>query len=273
MDYADRQKRIVEHLRIKSTSHGQIYTFQMAVSPSTPTNIPLERFEAIKHSLTQQGTNLIPLIIRRTEAYSEEEEYEVIYGVDWYLVAKEIGIEKLWVWVFNMTDEEAQIASQEMELLAGKSEANVPVAVLPDSIKPDSDKQIELLVKQFEKLLAEQYSSMVRKIELSLGKLQESTTHALENKLSELFLQDKSAEYLVDKLGELFSKVDKIEAAMENRPLVKLEPVVNLSSYSKDELNSMSISILKPIAKGRGLKGYSNWRKDKLIDAIINAGE
>ena len=132
MDYADRQKRIVEHLRIKSTSHGQIYTFQMAVSPSTPTNIPLERFEAIKHSLTQQGTNLIPLIIRRTEAYSEEEEYEVIYGVDWYLVAKEIGIEKLWVWVFNMTDEEAQIALQEMEVLAGKSEANVPVAVLPD---------------------------------------------------------------------------------------------------------------------------------------------
>lgn len=166
MDYAERQKRIVEYLRIKSTSHGQIYTFQIAVPNPESVEIAPERFEAISHSLKQQGTNFISLIVRRTEAYSEEEEYEVVYGADWCLVAKEIGVEKLWVWVFDMTDEETQIARQEMELLAGKSEATVP----------DLVKQIELLLKRFEgaverKLeskLGEQFASMVETIETTI---------------------------------------------------------------------------------------------------------
>ncbi|PZV18399.1 MAG: hypothetical protein DCF22_02140 [Leptolyngbya sp.] len=257
MDYAERQKKIVEYLRIKSTSHGQIYTFQMAVPPSTPIKVDSERFEAIKHSLTQQETNLISLIVRRTEAYSEEEEYEVVYGVDWYLVAKEIGIEKLWVWVFNMTDEEAQIARQEMELLAGGS--NV---LTTDSTK-DAGKYEEFNDDNLKDNLSNQLSDMSRKIELFFNRFEESIDRKLDNKL-----------------GELFSKVEKIEAAIEDQLQEKTEVVLpkqviclEQSSYSKEKLNLMSISNLKPIAKGKGLKGYSNWRKDKLIDAIINACE
>lgn len=229
MDELERQKKIVEYLQIKPISHGQIYTFQMAVPPSTPTKTSPERFETISYSLTQQGTNLISLIVRRTKNYAEEEEYEVIYGVDWYLVAKEIGIEKLWVWVFDMTDEEAQIAQQEMELLAGKSE---PVVL-------DSVKQIERLLKQFEA--------------------------SIESKLE-------------NKLCELFAKIQKLESAIENQLQEKTDltmpeqiTLVEPSSYSREELNLMPISKLKPIAKRKGLKRYSNWRKDKLIDAIMNA--
>lgn len=230
MDELERQKKIVEYLQIKSTSHGQIYTFQMAVPTSTSTKIDPKRFEAISHSLIRQRTNLVSLIVRRTKDYAEEEEYEVIYGVDWYLVAKEIGIEKLWVWVFDMTDEEAQIAQQEMDLLAGRSEVTTS----------DSVKQVERSLKQFEA--------------------------AVESKLE-------------TKLGELFAKIEKLESAIANQLQEKTDlamseqiTLVEPSSYSREELNLMPISKLKPIAKRKGLKRYSNWRKDKLIDAIMNAG-
>ncbi|MFK0731575.1 MAG: ParB N-terminal domain-containing protein, partial [Gloeotrichia echinulata HAB0833] len=123
MNAAERRDRIVEYLRIKPISHGQIYTFQIAIPESEVVELPFEKREQLKMSLTQQGTNLIPLIVRRTEAYSEEEEYEVVYGADWCLVAKELDIEKLWVWVFNLTDEQAAAAKQEMQQLLGYSEA------------------------------------------------------------------------------------------------------------------------------------------------------
>lgn len=261
MDYAERQKKIVEYLRIKSTSHGQIYTFQIAVPPSASVEISPERFEAISHSLTQQGTNLIPLIVRRTEAYSEEEEYEVIDGVDWYLVAKEIGIEKLWVWVFDMTDEEAQIARQEMELLVGKSEATVP----------DSVKQIELLLKRFEasvdrKLedkLNEQLSSIVGKLELGFQQFEEFTDSRLENKLD-----------------ELFSKVEKIEAAIATRQksigsaclkdnlksIAKAQSVKILSKYTKAQ-------IIDAIEEAKNIKILPEWSKTQIVDAIEKACE
>src|SRR6476469_11169378 len=119
MNDSERRDRIVEYLRIKPISHGQIYTFQIAVPQSEVVEIPSQRREALSKSLAEQGSNLVPLIVRRTEAYSEEEEYEVVYGADWCLLAKELEIEKLWVWVFNMTDEQAATAKAEMQQLVG----------------------------------------------------------------------------------------------------------------------------------------------------------
>jgi hypothetical protein len=261
MDYAERQKKIVEYLRIKSTSHGQIYTFQIAVPNPESIEIAPERFEAVSHSLKQQGTNFISLIVRRTEAYSEEEDYEVVYGADWCLVAKEIGIEKLWVWVFDMTDEEAQIARQEMELLAGKSEATVP----------DSVKQIELLLKRFEasidrkleEKLGEQFSSIVGKLELGFQQFEESTYSRLENKLD-----------------ELWKKVQKIEAAIATRQrsigsaclkddlksIAKAQSVKILSKYTKAQ-------IIDALEKAKDIRILPEWSKTQIVDAIEKAGE
>jgi hypothetical protein len=282
MDEQERQKKIVEYLRIKSTSHGQIYTFQIAVPNPESVAIAPERFDAIRHSLTQQGTNLISLIVRRTEAYSEEEDYEVVYGADWCLVAKEIGIEKLWVWVFDMTDEQARMACQEMERLAGKSEATGPHSTVPNPIAPnpiapsallpDAVKQIELLLKRFEASVdrklqdqfTEQFSSMLGKIERLQQQFKDSTERTLANSL-----------------GELFSKVETLEAAI-SRP----QRSTTSASCSKDELKSIAkdqgIKILskytKPqiidaIQKAKGITILSSWSKTQILDAIEKTGE
>ncbi|AVH66884.1 hypothetical protein [Nostoc sp. 'Peltigera membranacea cyanobiont' N6] len=121
MDSSERRARIRANLGIEPISHGQVYTFQIAISALEQQNISLERRQLIEETLTQHKSNLIPLIVRRTEAYSEEEEYEVVYGADWCLVAKELDIEKLWVWVFDMNDEQAAAAKDEMQQLLGYS--------------------------------------------------------------------------------------------------------------------------------------------------------
>ena len=64
MDRSQDQNRIVEYLRIKPISHSQIYTSQIAVPETQGGEIPRERREALRRSLIEQGSNLIPLIVR-----------------------------------------------------------------------------------------------------------------------------------------------------------------------------------------------------------------
>jgi len=165
MNQSDRQDRIVEYLRIKPISHGQVYTFQIAVPDSQMVQISAERREDLRRSLIEQGSNLIPLIVRRTEAYSEDEDYEVVSGTDWCLVAKELGIEKLWVWVFDLTDEQATAAQAEMERLLGLS---VPGSTPPDNYIPEnvtsSSPVTGNLLQQFDKSFQELKSSLQEQI-------------------------------------------------------------------------------------------------------------
>lgn len=163
MNQLERQNLIVNYLRIKPVNHGQVYTSQIAVPKSEVGEIPVQRREVLKNSLTQQGSNLIPLIVRRTEAYSEEEEYEVVYGADWCLVAKEIYVEKLWVWVFDMTDEQASSAKIQMEQLVSSrgvysSDSNdieqlkQQFQILENSLR----QQLENISKKIDKLIPEE---------------------------------------------------------------------------------------------------------------------
>lgn len=140
MDRSERSARIRANLGIEPIIHGQIHTFQLAVPESQKQEISPERRQVLQESLVEQKTNLFPLIVRRTEAYSEEEKYEVVYGADWCLVAKDLDIEKLWVWVFDMSDEQAAAAKIQMEQLAGSiGEIHPPT---------NETKQLEILLQQ-----------------------------------------------------------------------------------------------------------------------------
>lgn len=141
MEQIERQRRIVEYLSVQPVNHGQIYTYQIAIPNSQAIEVSPERFETLSNSLLQKGTNLFPLIVRRTESYDEEQEYEVVYGEDWCLVAKELDVEKLWVWVFDMTDEEAFVIKEEMKQLTGNLGSST------DS--PEIVKQFESLLKRY----------------------------------------------------------------------------------------------------------------------------
>ncbi|MEH2267844.1 MAG: Rho termination factor N-terminal domain-containing protein [Nostoc sp.] len=252
MNSAERRNRIVEYLRIKSISHGQVYTFQIAIPESETVEVPFEKSEYLRNSLTQQGTNLIPLIVRRTEAYSEEEEYEVVYGADWCLIAKELDIEKLWVWVFDMTDEQAAAAKEEMQQLLGFSDS-IPVVFPSVSEETESTKKI---LKQLNKLFleVETLNKKIEQITTSIQKLEDSPSKQvnIDDRLSQ-----RVADAVKGVVEEIFSK-QKVEIS---QPINSLDP--QLKDYE-----SMTSSQLKGIASKRNIKGRSNMKKSELIVAL-----
>jgi len=119
MDNLEPIDSISKHLGIKLISHGQVDIRQIVIPESTAKEVSPERDHELSTSLSKRGSNLIPLIIRRNQAYSESEDYEIVYGADWCLAAKKLGIKTLWAWVFDLTDEQATAVKAEMERLAG----------------------------------------------------------------------------------------------------------------------------------------------------------
>ena len=254
MNQSERRNRIIEYLRIKPISHGQIYTFQLAVPESQIVEIPVERRENLRRSLTEQGSNLIPLIVRRTEDYSEEEEYEVVYGVDWCLVAKELDIEKLWVWVFDMTDEQAVAAKAEMEQLTVYSNS---IAVQPSS--DEGKESIEILLQKFNKPLY-QLETFNRKIE---------QVATFGNRIEKLDNQQTNIQEKVESITHQVEQVTRCVTRIEDA--VKKLLGNSISDDNKYKYDDMIMDELRALAKKRGIKGRSGMTKPKLIDALKKA--
>ncbi len=113
-----RRELIAKNLGIKPINHGLVHAFQIAIPDSRKQTISLEQRQAIERSLLAHQSNLISLIIRRTNTYVDEDiEYELVYGADWLQIAQELEIEKIWAWVFDMTNEQVIAAIAEMESL------------------------------------------------------------------------------------------------------------------------------------------------------------
>ena len=204
MERSQDQNRIVEYLRIKPISHSQIYTSQIAIPDSVRGEIFRDRREALRRSLIEQGSNLIPLIVRRTEAYSNEEEYEVVYGADWCIVAKELGIEQMWAWIFEMTDEEVAAAQAEMKLLA------------PQATQKTA--QIETLLQQFELSFQEKVDSLTKQIEQSVKKNEDLLKKQVKALTEQNFERDpiKQIKRLLEQVEKTFhEKVDKLAKKIE----------------------------------------------------------
>jgi hypothetical protein len=156
MDASERRELIRNSLRIEPIIHGQVYTFQIAVPEFQNPEISSERYRLLKESLDERKSNLIPLIVRRTQKYSEEEEYEVVYGADWCVVAKELEIERLWAWVFDLTDEQAAAAKEEMEKLAGLSN---------NTETSDSIEEVKIQIQNLEASFKQQLEDINHKLD------------------------------------------------------------------------------------------------------------
>ncbi len=224
-----RRSRMVDYLRIKPINHGQVNTSQIAIPESQQVDIPAEREEALKRSLSEQGSNLIPLLVRRTDAYSDAEEYEVVYGADWCQVAKELDIEKLWVWVFDMTDEQAAATRSDMEKLTATSAA----VVTPEPAQvSDSTKQIEDMIKKLEKSVEKKLDTLSSKLEKSAS----LTNGAAPSKLD--------ATNLSKKLDELAKVIDStMEEAVNTIHQYVMESIKGVG----DELTHQIASIRREL--------------------------
>jgi len=129
MNPLERQARIVERLRVKPINHGQLETDQLVVPPTLA--VSQEQKNLLRESLERQGTNLIPIIVRKTD---EDGDYEVVFGAECCLAAQELKLPRVWVWMFDLDDEQAAAIGEEMALLMGGTEyISQPVIEEPSS--------------------------------------------------------------------------------------------------------------------------------------------
>lgn len=118
------QETIINYLRVKPSNHGEVETVLLAVpdKETVKSEISPDERKLIEQTFKEQGTNLIPIIVRRIEPDEEEHEYEVVYGQKWCIIAEELGIDRLWTWVFDLENDEVPLIQQKMAALAGSQE-------------------------------------------------------------------------------------------------------------------------------------------------------
>jgi len=204
MDYLERTNRIVEYLKIKPISHGQVDIRQIAIPESIAKEVSPGRDEELSLSLTERGSNLVPLILRRTEAYSEIEDYEVVYGADWYLVAKKLGIKTLWAWVFNLTDEQAAATKAEMERLAGSKSETVT-----------DENLVNLIGKKLDAIQQETHQRNQEEFEKLQNSFQEKFSQ-LEQKIDDLKITLTKETEKPNKINLLTATKPEVEQALES---------------------------------------------------------
>lgn len=260
MNESERRDRIVEYLRIKPINHGQVYTFQIAIPGSEVGHINEPRREELRRSLTEQGSNLIPLIVRRTKAYSELEEYEVVYGVDWCIVAKELDIEKLWVWVFDMTDEQAAAAKIQMEQLVGATGNGEKPSVTVNQTESLIDKKLQIITDQLNRLVAlGSGDGKLLEIEQKIECLT-SIVNSLESKVEQLLPPPK--------LNLLQATEQEIDRALQEKG-VKLEnkkaALVAIKSWKNSDEGLTWQNIEKSTKTGKNkIKNFAKATYEKL---------
>jgi len=124
---------------------------KITVPESQERDIPPERYEALFNSLADRGSNLIPLLVRLMDNYDSEQQYEIICGADWCQVAKEFEIKELWAWIYEMTDEQVEIARQQMEKLTQAPMPETPnFAPLLQQLKVSFDRKVESLTQKID---------------------------------------------------------------------------------------------------------------------------
>lgn len=124
MERKVRQETIIDYLRVKPSTHGEVETGLLAIpnKEKVKNEILQQERELIEETFKEQGTNLIPIIVRRIEPDEEDHEYEVVYGQKLCIIAEELEIDRLWTWVFDLEDDQVPLIQEKMGALAGNQE-------------------------------------------------------------------------------------------------------------------------------------------------------
>lgn len=108
---ADRQ-RIVEYLKIKPITSGHVHLAQLFLSnepEATDTNI-----ELVRHF----QDNIYPVLIRpKPDETKDYDVYEVLYGSEWVVAAKQAGLQRVSAWTVDLDDAELQYLYRTLEKL------------------------------------------------------------------------------------------------------------------------------------------------------------
>lgn len=281
MDREHRQESIISYLKAKPLDHGQVEKDLLLVKNPDSISISDERRQALENSFREQGSNLVPLIVRRIPDPEDFQEYEIVYGEDWFVVAQELDIDRLWVWVFDLNDEQAQLARQEMAYLASSDESilnqdnvsfqqtdpTINLGEIKEAVR-SSQSQISSLAQEFFQLRST-LETVNRKIEEQSNS---SKTFAAHTETPPAETQsfaasiDRSLREILDKVAE---GALKVTFTLEAQP--KIEPRENaLERKLENVYNNLTLDGLRRELTQRGISGFNkSTRKAQLIELLM----
>ncbi|MDJ0556300.1 MAG: Rho termination factor N-terminal domain-containing protein [Microcoleaceae cyanobacterium MO_207.B10] len=220
-----KRKNRQEDLPAQPVNLEQIPTSQISVPESQVRDIPSERHEALVKSLTDQGSNLIPLIVRLRDSDNSQQQYEVVRGADWCQVAKETDIKELWAWIYEMTDEQAEIARAEMEELTQPSVEKTP--------------DFDHLVQQLEVSFDQKVDSLTKKIDQSIKKNEEVLKKQVKS------LQDQTTD--IDQIEQLKNLITGLENSLKNKVETlarKISSTTTKKAASNSSVSEVNVDVL-----------------------------
>lgn len=227
-----RRELISKNLGIKPINHGQVYTFQIAIPDSRKQSLSLEQRKTIEQSLLAHQSNLVSLIIRRTNAYSDEDiEYELVYGADWLQIAKELDIEKVWAWVFDLTDEQVATTIAEMESLSNTFKDTQPTVTTTHSI--DSD--IAALIDQKLQLATDSIKNSITSLLAGLRDDLDEKLKILNYKLDNYNIDDAGLKAVLERLDAIQQQLAFPRRMAEIKPL---DNPINLLEASTQDIET-----------------------------------
>jgi hypothetical protein len=237
-----RRELISKNLGIKPINHGQVYTFQIALPDSRKQDFSLEQRQAIEQSLLAHQSNLISLIIRRIQSDDEDIEYELVYGADWLQIAQELGIEKVWAWVFDLTDEQAIATIAEMESLAPIS-ANASQHTQPTPTSSNGiDADIAALIDKKLQFATDSIRNSITSLFTGIRNDLDEKLKALTYKIDHIGTDSDHTNRDSTQLASILEKLDTIQQQLKSpRRTVEIEPIenpINLLEASDQEIEA-----------------------------------
>ena len=286
-DYQERRRLIRESLKIKPLSHGQVHTCLVGMR-SRPEVSP-DRYEELRWSLSNHNSNLIPIVVRRTDRFDDEIEYEVIHGADWVMVASDIGIEMLWAWVFDLNDEEVAAARDELALLleapptADRPPSPPPVAAPVASAEPQfsladlgqlldeklnralDQKLANLAIPSTYAALETQIEDLAQRV-ATLSQQQPATISGDSGAIGAAHEMVASLERSISRVCEVVSQGSKITLTIEPPP----KPIDPAEAELRKLYALLAAAKLKTLAKERGIAVSAKAKPEEIIEQLID---
>ena len=264
VDYHERQRLIRESLKIRPVNHGQVHTCLVGMR-SRPEVSP-DRYEELRWSLSNHNSNLIPIVVRRTDRFDDEIEYEVIHGADWVMVASDIGIEMLWAWVFDLNDEEVAAARDELALLLEAPPTPDRPPVLPPVTPPIAPAESPFSLADLGKLLDEKLDRALDEKLANLAIPSGTVKQEDSGAIGAAHEMVASLERSISRVCEVVSQGSKITLTIEPPP----KPIAPAEAELRKLYALLAAAKLKTLAKERGIAVSAKAKPEEIIEQLID---
>lgn len=300
----DREAKIRRILAIKPLNHGEVYTCQIVI----PDRVDLteERRKILEESLKQHNSNLLPLILRRTDKYGQDKDYEIVYGEDIAFVAQKLDIERLWAWVFDLDDQQAAAVKQEfLQLLSLPPTARKDTGILSrktnleeggkkaneeerevKNYPPSFSEDLEHFKRAIVTEVTQQIAASNKNIVSSLSQIFMSELKGLNQEISEIRRQLASLQQHLGELSTFTQKLSDIRGEIRIQLVgtqIPQQPATVLPTqpekqegfigeiFTRESLEKKRVAELKNLAKQLKIKECSRMkRKEEFIQAILD---